>query len=102
MSVIRHDDAIFCQVCELWLNGQRQYDDHLITKRHKRRSMRMRVATEALRKMGLCLARKACVENEYRAAQVHIRTALVLAHKFLLEREATDEGTILSFRCTLL
>ncbi len=29
------DTPILCHVCEMWLNGQAQYDDHLEGKKHR-------------------------------------------------------------------
>ena len=36
------DDAILFEVCELWLNGHTQWEDHLLGKKHRRNVRRSR------------------------------------------------------------
>ena len=30
------DDAIYCEYCEMWLNGPTQFSDHLIGRKHRK------------------------------------------------------------------
>ena len=39
--------AVYCEVCDLWLNGQEQFADHLLGKKHKI-GLRKRTAAEAI------------------------------------------------------
>jgi hypothetical protein len=31
-----YGDAIYCEYCEMWLNGPTQFSDHLIGKKHRK------------------------------------------------------------------
>ena len=80
------DGPIYCDVCQFWLNGPAQWEDHTIGKKHKRRSARIRKqerATIALRQMGCVIAQKFLMEKTYRDDQLHIKAALCLARKVL-------------------
>ena len=34
-------DAIYCEICELWLNGATQWENHTIRKKHKKNLKRV-------------------------------------------------------------
>ena len=36
------NEAVYCEVCEFWLNGPTEWEDHKIGKKHKRRIRRSR------------------------------------------------------------
>ena len=42
-----HGAAIFCNICEMWLNGRPQYEDHKLGKKH-RKNNRNRRATPSI------------------------------------------------------
>ena len=33
---MKHHDKTWCEICEMWLNGETQVDDHRIGKKHRR------------------------------------------------------------------
>ena len=33
-------DAIWCEICSMWLNGIEQHDDHRVGKKHRRHKLR--------------------------------------------------------------
>ena len=37
-STATQDDAVYCEMCEMWLNGPTQWEDHKIGKEHKKHS----------------------------------------------------------------
>jgi hypothetical protein len=36
LQSVKETDAVWCPVCEIWLNGQTQLEDHKIGKKHKK------------------------------------------------------------------
>ena len=84
-------DAMYCELCEMWLNGQGQLEDHKMGKKHRKKAHRRKKTDISLRSMGVCIARKWLREKAYRDAQTHIVIALCLARKLLGQRsEAQD------------
>ena len=62
--------AVYCDDCEMWLNGSTQFEDHKISKKHKK-SLRRKQKTLPLRqtKMGVLVGSikrppQACVEEK--------------------------------------
>ena len=39
-GTIEEEGAVYCEDCEMWLNGPTQWEDHKIGKKHKKRSKR--------------------------------------------------------------
>lgn len=37
---MKEGDAVYCETCEMWLNGPQQYEDHRIGKKHKKNCKR--------------------------------------------------------------
>ena len=87
------DGPIYCDVCQFWLNGPAQWEDHTSGKEHQRHSARIRKqerATIALRQMGCVIAQKFLMEKTYRDDQLHIKAALCLARKVLRKASLAD------------
>ena len=40
------ENAIYCEDCEMWLNGQLQWEDHKVGKKHKKNSKKTPVVCE--------------------------------------------------------
>ena len=40
MSQLLDSEAVYCEVCEMWLNGPLQWEDHRIGKKHKKNILR--------------------------------------------------------------
>ncbi len=36
--VLESHEAVYCELCELWLNGLTQWEDHEISEKHKNKS----------------------------------------------------------------
>ncbi len=36
LQSVGETDAVWCPVCEIWLNGQTQWEDHKIGKKHRK------------------------------------------------------------------
>ena len=36
VSALLHSESVYCEICEMWLNGPVQWDDHKIGQKHKK------------------------------------------------------------------
>ena len=42
-----HGAAIFCNICEMWLNGRPQYEEHKLRRKHRKNNRNRRAATSS-------------------------------------------------------